>query len=124
ENAWDETYERGDDGGWTRYDYDWMRTPEGLRQLAGTVAGVGPAYAMLVDVQGDVARPNGFVAAAHEAGLVVHPFTFRSDVLPPYAATFDALLRLFTEVAGVDGVFTDFPDKALYFLQNTRAAAP
>ena len=124
ENAWQETFVRGPDGTWAPYDYGWMRSPEGLQQLARIVDGVGPAYSMLVDVDGGSARPNGFVGAAHAAGLVVHPYTFRSDALPPYAASFEALLRLFIDVAGVDGIFTDFPDKALYFLQNTRAAGP
>lgn len=123
ENAWQETFARAADGTWIPYDYGWMRTRDGLRELARIADGVGPAYAMLVDVDGSAARSNGFVAAAHAAGLVVHPYTFRSDVLPPYAASFEELLRLFTEAAGVNGVFTDFPDKALYFLQNTRAVA-
>ncbi|MDY6982226.1 MAG: glycerophosphodiester phosphodiesterase [Pseudomonadota bacterium] len=124
ENAWQETFARDAEGSWVPYDYDWMRRPEGLRQLARIADGVGPAYAMLVDAEAGSARPNGFAAAARAAGLAVHPYTFRSDALPSWAASFEDLLRLFIDDIGVDGVFTDFPDKALYFLQNTRAVGP
>ena len=80
---------------------------------------------MLIDVEGSVARANALTRAAQSAGLAVHPYTFRSDALPPYASSFDDLLRLFVHNACVDGIFTDFPDKAVQFLQApTQAAAP
>jgi glycerophosphoryl diester phosphodiesterase len=52
------------------------------------------------------------VKAAHRHGLVVHPYTFRADALPEWCADFDMLLRLFYIDAAVDGLFTDFPDRA------------
>jgi glycerophosphoryl diester phosphodiesterase len=79
---------------------------------------------MLIDEGQSPARPNGLTRAAQAAGLAVHPYTFRSDALPAYAASFEELLRLLVVDAGVDGIFTDFPDKALNFLQNTQAVAP
>ena len=67
-------------------------------------------------------RFTHIVKEAHAAGLVVHPYTFRADkaYLPPYAADFEALLELFYFKAGVDGVFTDFPDRAVEFLRKTN----
>ena len=48
----------------------------------------------------------------------MHPFTFRKDSLPEYAEDFDELLRIFLGEAGVDGVFTDFPDLAARFIHT------
>jgi glycerophosphoryl diester phosphodiesterase len=75
---------------------------------------VGPAK-QLVDA--------AFVAAAHGAGLQVHPWTFRAEnrFLPEDLRRGDdpaahgdlaAELRRFIEL-GVDGVFTDFPEIAV-----------
>jgi glycerophosphoryl diester phosphodiesterase len=64
--------------------------------------------------------PTSFVADAHKAGLVVHPYTFRNEnqFLPvedqrgpdpsAYGNAFAEDQRFFA--AGVDGIFTDNPD--------------
>jgi len=88
-------------------------TPDGLRAIAAYADAVGPAK-RLVD------RP--FVEAAHAAGLLVHPYTFRREnaFLPPELRSGDdptapgdleAELRRFYGL-GVDGVFCDHPDVA------------
>jgi glycerophosphoryl diester phosphodiesterase len=38
--------------------------------------------------------------------------------VPDYATSFEDMLKLFYVDAGVDGVFTDFPDRAVAFLNN------
>ena len=52
------------------------------------------------------------IAAAHDAGLVVHAFTFRNDAslygFSDPIAEYKAYGRM-----GIDGVFSDFPDTAL-----------
>ena len=63
-----------------------------LRRIAGWAAGIGPA-------KGDVDRK--LLDAAHALGLVVHPWTVNDPVDLEKLANF-----------GVDGVFTDFPDRA------------
>jgi glycerophosphoryl diester phosphodiesterase len=84
-----------------------------LGEIARYATGVGPAKD-LVD--------RAFVEAAHDAGLVVHPYTFRREnaFLPPElrssgdpAGIGDLAreLRRFFDL-GVDGVFTDNPDVA------------
>ena len=40
--------------------------------------------------------------------------------MPPYAKDYDDLLRIFFDEVGVDGVFTDFPDLTVQFLENRR----
>jgi glycerophosphoryl diester phosphodiesterase len=57
---------------------------------------------------------------AHSAGLQVHPYTFRRDEghIPAYATDYDDLLRIFLYQAGADGVFTDFPDLAVTYIES------
>ncbi|WP_299270236.1 glycerophosphodiester phosphodiesterase [uncultured Psychrosphaera sp.] len=106
----------------TAYDYDWMLTPEGMQKIATYADGVGPWKPMLVDTTSKPVKSNGLLQAAHKAGLVVHPYTFRADSgrIPEYAQDFDDLLKIFYFDIGVDGVFTDFPDKAVQFLQKAQ----
>ncbi|MDN4162409.1 glycerophosphodiester phosphodiesterase family protein [Nocardioides abyssi] len=70
------------------------------------VAGVA-AYASVLGVHLDLVTPD-LVAEAHAAGLAVHAWTLRAElVADPYAAVRDLL------DAGVDGLFTDQPDVAV-----------
>ena len=63
---------------------------------------------------------SDIVNDAHNAGLIVHPYTFRLDsgYIPQYASDFDDLLDIFYFQIGVDGAFTDFPDRAVEFLEK------
>ncbi len=59
--------------------------------------------------------PTSLVADAHRAGLLVHPWTFRSDAVflaPDYAGDPDREYDQFFDL-GVDGLFSDFPDIAV-----------
>ncbi|NUQ61111.1 MAG: glycerophosphodiester phosphodiesterase [Pirellulales bacterium] len=103
ENAWKET----------ATDYEAIRTADGLREVAKYAEAIGPSIS---HVAADTAEPPGYaitplVRDAHAAGLAVHPYTFRADALPGYAASFEQLLRIFCDEVGVDGVFSDFPDR-------------
>lgn len=96
-------------------DYDSLKTADGLRQLAKTADGIGPWIGQLVDLAGVDGQPvsTGLVSAAHAAGLVVHPYTFRADQLGPGFEDLGEMVAWFSEILGIDGVFTDFPDQAL-----------
>ncbi len=98
-----------------------LQSAEGIRQVSAYAAGIGPSMHLLIDADamtGDF-RDTGLVALAHAAGLQVHPYTFRreADQIPPYARDFDHLLEIFFDELGVDGVFTDFPDLVVRFLE-------
>ncbi|MBW3571217.1 MAG: glycerophosphodiester phosphodiesterase [Gemmatimonadetes bacterium] len=107
-----------------------LARPRGLAEIAGYADGIGPDKALVIprDAGGRLAAPGTLVADAHAAGLLVHPWTFRSEnhFLPaglhagdPAAPGFPRLhgnaeaelAAFFT--AGVDGVFADFPDVAV-----------
>jgi glycerophosphoryl diester phosphodiesterase len=102
--------------------YSWMLAPGGMRELAKYADGIGPEKGMIIspDSTPDNIIISSLVRDAHEAGLQVHPYTFRADPgqVPGYARDFDHLLELFYFEVGVDGLFTDFTDKAVQFLNN------
>lgn len=66
------------------------------------------------------------VADAHAAGLVVHPYTFRSEarfLAADYGGDPAAEYRQFFAL-GVDGVFSDFPDAAVAVRDRAVPIAP
>lgn len=105
----------GDDSGReSGADYVAMRTPAGLQRVAAYADGIGPWLPHVVEGRDEDGhwRITSLVRDAHALGLEVHPYTLRQDALPDYVADFEALLRVFLVDVGVDGVFTDFPDRA------------
>lgn len=96
--------------------YAEMMTPEGLRAIATYADGIGPNKRWLVPALSSrqLAEPSDLVRQAHDWGLLVHPYTFRSEpqfLHPAYPcpeAEYEQFFRL-----GVDGLFSDFPDVAL-----------
>ena len=66
----------------------------------------------MADIDGEPVS-TGLVSAAHEAGLVVHPYTFRADQLAPGFDSMGEMVAWFAEKLKIDGLFTDFPDLAL-----------
>jgi glycerophosphoryl diester phosphodiesterase len=105
-------------------------TPAGLAEIATYADGIGPSKNLIVprDASNHLTAPTSLVRDAHEAGLVVHPWTFRrentflpedfrrgnpaSPVYPQAFGDFPAELRLFYSL-GVDGVFSDNADVAV-----------
>ena len=64
---------------------------------------------------GRLGPPTGLVRDAHQAGLVVHAFTFRNEpryLAVDYEGNPAAEYRQFFAL-GVDGVFSDFPATAV-----------
>lgn len=91
-------------------DYDEMVTEAGLRKIAEYADGIGPSLGHIFEENISTPQNTNLISLAHQAGLQVHPFTFRKDALPRYAQSYDQLLELFAELE-VDGYFTDFPDR-------------
>lgn len=117
---WNETEEQQPDGKWINYSYDWMLEPGAMEKIAQYADGIGPDYHMLIadsSTNGHIII-NGMVKEAHEHQLEVHPFTVRADQLPPYAKDVNELYDALYRQADVDGLFTDFPDKAVSYLHS------
>jgi len=101
-------------------DYYGMLTPQGMDEVAQYADGIGPWMNQIVADAGNGAAPEytKLVEWAHERGMEVHPYTFRADALPSYVKSFNELLETFYVRMGVDGIFTDFPDRAIDFLRQ------
>jgi glycerophosphoryl diester phosphodiesterase len=92
--------------------------PCDLAKIAGYADGIGPDKRLIVPIndRGQLQTPTSLVDDAHLAGLLVHPWTFRSDhpfLAPEYEGDpqkeYDQFFSL-----GVDGVFSDFADTAVH----------
>lgn len=105
-------------------EYGWMLAPGGMQALSQYADGVGPDKSMIIlsSSTKDELVISSLVKDAHQAGMDVHPYTFRKDEgqVPDYADSFEHMLELFLFEANVDGVFTDFPDRAVHFIQEHR----
>ncbi|WP_413707083.1 glycerophosphodiester phosphodiesterase [Ralstonia sp. Ralssp110] len=99
-----------------------MMTSQGMRDIAAYANGVGPdkGSIMGLDANGKLTDPTDLIRNAHNAGLLVHPYTFRPEntFLPPSLRSGADNTRnvngSITEIqaflrAGVDGFFTDDP---------------
>ena len=102
-----------------------MVSPEGLRAIAAYADAIGPSKLLIEprDAAGQALPRTTLVADAHAAGLLVHPWTFRSDNI--FLAAGDRIgedqagwgdaaaeYRRFFGY-GVDGLFSDFPAEAV-----------
>ena len=95
-------------------DYDAMRTDEGLREIADSADAIGPRIEHLFEPGADsVPVATGLVTMSHKVGLAVHPYTFRVDDLPGGFTCFEDLVRFCVSELGIDGLFTDFPDRVV-----------
>ncbi|TAL99695.1 MAG: glycerophosphodiester phosphodiesterase [Paraburkholderia sp.] len=103
--------------------YGDLSTGDGMREIATYANGVGPYKTSIIPVAADgtLQQPTQYVRYAHEAGLVVHPYTFRPEnyFLPaslkdgsaPSARNAAGSVREIQAYlrAGIDGFFTDDP---------------
>lgn len=121
-NDWKETYELKD-GKWVPYDFNYLLDTKNFPEIAKYADGLGPSYEMLFDLKKttkDHIVVNDLVKKAHEAGMIVHPYTVRKDQLPDYVSNVNELYKAILIDADADGVFTDFPDLGVQFLKNYR----
>jgi glycerophosphoryl diester phosphodiesterase len=98
------------------------KPPRDLAALAEYSDGIGPWIETLYVRSGSNGDPvaGELVAAAHAGGLAVHPYTFRSDDLPPGFATLGELVDYCVGELNIDGLFTDFPDRVKNLLIHTK----
>ncbi len=114
-----------------------MLTPAGLKEIKTYADGIGPWKPYLIswkfnngadgkplDLNGDgridqrdrvMMPPSDVIKNAHAEGLIVHAFTFRNEptrLASDFKADPKAEYQLYYK-AGVDGLFSDFPDTAL-----------
>lgn len=93
---------------------------QALDDVRAYADGIGPALSHLLlkrDADGFL-RTSPLVEAAHQRGLLVHPWTIRKDDLPHEVDSLETLhSTLFLKLA-VDGAFSDFPDTTVDFVRR------
>ncbi|HEY7996139.1 MAG TPA: glycerophosphodiester phosphodiesterase [Steroidobacteraceae bacterium] len=100
-------------------------TRQGLAGIARYAQAIGPAKALILarHANDTLGAATGLVAAAHAAGLQVHPWTFRAEnqflpqefrrgTDPTAHGDLRGEIRAYL-AAGIDGLFTDQPDIAV-----------
>jgi len=81
--------------------------------------GIGPWIQQIIKGKDENGKwqLSELVSNAHRYNLKVHAYTFRADQLGSFK-TFEELLNVALYEANIDGVFTDFPDKAVNFINK------
>ncbi|MCK8068859.1 glycerophosphodiester phosphodiesterase [Cobetia sp. 1CM21F] len=122
ETSWDMTFQPDAAGKLEPYDYDWMYQEGGMQRIATYADGIGPWKPMVIEDSSsrDDIKVTPLVEEAHAQGLIVMPYTFRLDEgrIPDWASDYDDMLHAFFVDARVDGVFTDYPDRAVQWLKQ------
>jgi glycerophosphoryl diester phosphodiesterase len=85
-------------------------TEDVLDEIATYADGIG-VHKERIEANPDVVR------WARERGLLIHTWTMRADIVPDHYRTFEEELHQFYVIYDVDGIFSDFPDKAVQFLR-------
>lgn len=113
-----------------------MISPEGLRAISAYADAIGPAKSLIIPTGADgrSRAPTSLVTDAHAAGLLVFPWTLRSEnfFLPLQLRRGDDLrahgdaeaeYRMFYDLR-VDAVFSDFPADALTARRGSPPLSP
>ena len=112
ENEWNET---------PGVDFEKMITHSGIKRVARYADGLGPHIPQLFskDKKGKLAITK-VCEWAQEAGLKIHPYTARKDSLPDNVKSIRELFYILFRRVGVDGLFTDFPDEGVAYVNRRR----
>ena len=109
ENSWNET----------PTNYDKLKTQEGIEELSRYVQGIGPWLGHVTRYEGGkpTTELTPWIETAKQQGLLIHPYTYRTDALPPGISA-DQLLMLIIKKWQFDGLFTDQVPPVKRFLQS------
>jgi glycerophosphoryl diester phosphodiesterase len=86
--------------------------PADIEFVATYAQGMGPSKSMLVDSGVKLSDAIAFVESSHELGLVLHPYTFRTDssILKTFDGDYITEEKYFYCCLGVDALFNEQPD--------------
>jgi len=101
-----------DSWGESKYNYQEMRTKEGLKKISQYASGIGVWIPFILSSNKKTKglEVSSLVKDAHREGLFVHAYTFRKDSLPKKINSAEKYYERLLNSAEVDGVFTDFSD--------------
>ena len=101
-------------------DFTYLKSKNGMKEVSKYADGIGPWMNQVVtgiDFSGKI-NITDLVENARRYDLLIHPYTFRKDRLPPYVSSFEELLKVFFKEVQVDGIFTDFPNLVVKYLED------
>lgn len=104
ENEWNES----------SADYTQMLTDSGLKKISTYASAIGPWVQQILTIQKGIYKSTGLVERAKKLNLKVVPYTHRTDQLPQGLSEED-FFKLMFEALAVDGIFSDFADRAKKF---------
>jgi len=98
---------------------EFKKEEEKLEEIATYADGIGPWFQQIIKgkEKNDNWLISDLVEKAHKYNLKVHAYTFRTDQLGDFE-TFEELLKVALYDANADGIFTDFPDKVVQFINK------
>ena len=106
---------------WREAEFDPSNLGKTVLQIAQYADGIGPPLGPsdTSEDEDDYLHWISLTKLAHDRGLVVHPYTFKKEMLPEGSnlVTFTAN---FLKRTGVDGFFTDFPDLGAESVRSVR----
>ncbi len=118
---WHETEEKDKDGKWINYSYDWMFKPGAMKEISKYADGIGPAWYMMLDEnkssKGNIIMTE-MVKDINDSKMECHPYTIRKDALPKFVDNVDELYDAILYKANATGLFTDFPDLGVHFVES------
>lgn len=98
----------------------WLMTPEGMAEVAKYATIYAPGFTLLAEpaADGKGYKITELADLARKNGMKVHSWTLRKDQLwPGFSSVDQALDAAFKEIR-LDGLFSDFPDVAVKYLQD------
>ncbi len=108
---------------WEAFQSGHLRMEVWLNDIAAYADGIAPDMELVYGKGAHPERPglSSLIDQAHSLGLFVHPYNCQADVLPEYAKTMEEVLEIFYSEFNVEGLFTDFPDRVVRFLEKKSA---
>jgi len=108
ENSWNES----------AANYDYLKTSEGLKEIASYADGIGSWIPQLAQIHDDGNYiDTSLTKMAHKVGLFVHAYTFRKEQVPS-SVTDEKLLSFLFDDLKIEGLFADQPDIVLNYLKH------
>lgn len=104
-------------------DYEW--SSELISKFSTYAQGIGPDKNFLYGSNLDLEAARDRVTMVHDAGLVLHPYTFRREakyVDDMFGNDADVEAAYFYCCLGIDAVFTEFPDRIRQTIQDLNVS--
>jgi len=100
---------------------EFLEETKKLEHFVSYADGIGHRYVKVLDKKIETKyKFTSLVSDAHKLNLKAHPYSFRVDTLNEFS-TFEEIMETLLFNVNIDGAFTDFPDKGLWFLQKEKS---